>query len=49
MSKHAVKKTTYSRKNIDTPGPIQDLQSLGFSEYEAWTYMGGLSKNPATS
>jgi sugar-specific transcriptional regulator TrmB len=49
MSKHAVKKTVYSRKNVDAPGPIQDLQSLGFSEYEACTYMGVLSKSPATA
>lgn len=49
MSKHSPTKTVYGRRNIESPNPIQDLQTLGFSEYEASTYLGVLRKNPATA
>jgi sugar-specific transcriptional regulator TrmB len=49
MSKHSPTKTVYGRRNVESPNPIQDLQTLGFSEYEASTYLGVLRKNPATA
>ena len=49
MSKDIAIKTSPRRKNIEALNPIQDLQSLGFSEYEARTYMGVLRHNPATA
>lgn len=49
MSKPVVTKTVSKRRGAQASDPIHDLQRLGFSEYEACTYMSLLQSNPATA
>jgi len=48
MIKHVATKNTI-KKQADAVGPVSDLQRLGFSEYEACTYLSLLQKSPATA
>lgn len=49
MSKRVVTKTVSKKRSAESADPIHDLQRLGFSEYEACTYMSLLHNSPATA
>ncbi|MBB5217000.1 TrmB family transcriptional regulator [Parapusillimonas granuli] len=48
MFKQIATKNT-SKKSTDASSPVNDLQRLGFSEYEACTYLSLLQGSPATA